>query len=232
MALLTEFVPGQIWLREYPIRYMGIRVNARMTVIRLSSGAVLLHSPCPFDGELAAEVAALGPVRAIIAPGDYHWMYVSSAQQRFPDADTYICPGVETKAPDLKYDAVLTDEAPQLWAGELSQVLITGTKRIREVVFFHHASKTLIVVDIIENIGDDTPGTNWVLRGWFFLFHQWNRAAPAPEYRTGWGDRDTVAACLERVLQWDFQQIVLAHGDLITEDARTVAGHAWRGVLR
>jgi hypothetical protein len=133
--------------------------------------------------------------------------------------------------PELVFDEVLGDEPPQLWAGELSQVLISGTKRIREVLFFHRASKTLIVVDIVENIGDDTPGTNWMLRGWFFLFRQWNRAAPAPEYRTGWGDKAAVRACLERALQWDFERVVLSHGDLITKDARAVVENAWRGVL-
>ena len=36
--------------------------NARMTVIKLRSGDLLIHSPCAFDEALTAEVAALGPV--------------------------------------------------------------------------------------------------------------------------------------------------------------------------
>jgi hypothetical protein len=228
---LTAFVPGQLWLRDYPIRYMGTRFNARMTVIRLAGGAVVIHSPSPFDPGLAAEVSAIGPVRAIIAPGDFHYLNVTSCKEQFPEARTYICPGVDEKMPELAFDEMLGDEPPSLWADELSQVLVTGTKRIREVLFFHRPSKTLIVVDLVENFSNQTPGTNWMLRAWFTLFRQWNRAAPAPEYRTGWGDRATVRACLERALAWDFERVVLAHGDLIVDDARAVVEHAWRGIL-
>lgn len=184
-----EFVPGQIWLEEYPIRYMGIRVNARMTVIRLASGGVIIHSPGHFDDALARSVAELGAVEAIIAPGNFHHLHVPAWQGAFPSARTYACPGVDKRAPRLRFDELLTDEASPLWAGELSQVLLQGVTYIREVIFFHHASKTLIVTDVIENIGDETPGTNWLLRAWFVLFGMWNRPAPAPEYRFTWRDR-------------------------------------------
>jgi hypothetical protein len=226
-----EFVPGQIWLQEYPIRYMGIRVNARMTVIRLASGDVVLHSPSHFDEALARGVAGLGPVEAIIAPGNFHHLHVPSWQRAFPSARTYACPGVDERARRLRFDELLTDEAPPLWAGELSQVLLQGVTYIREVIFFHHASKTLIVTDVIENIGDDTPGTNWLLRAWFVLLGMWNRPAPAPEYRFTWRDRAAVRRCFERVLEWDFERVVLAHGDLVTENARQVVERAWRSIL-
>jgi hypothetical protein len=228
---LEEFVPGQIWLEEYPIRYMGIRVNARMTVIRLAGGGVIVHSPSPFDGALAQRVAELGPIEGIIAPGSFHHLHVSSWQEAFPGARTYACPGVDKRAPGLRFDDQLTDEAPPLWAGELSQVLVQGVTYIREVIFFHRASKTLIVTDVIENIGDDTPGTNWVLRAWFVLFRMWNRPAPAPEYRFTWRDRAAARKCFERVLAWNFERVVLAHGDLITENAKQVVEQAWRSIL-
>jgi hypothetical protein len=229
--LLQEIVPEQIWLREYPIRYMGIRVNARMTIIRLSDGGVLIHSPCHFDEDLARAVSNLGPVKAIIAPGNFHHLHVPSCQAAYPRAKTYACPGVEKRAPKLHYDELLTDEAPALWAGDLSQVLLRGVSYIREVVFYHRASKTLIVTDVIENIGDSTPGTNWMLKAWFILFGMWNRPAPAPEYRFTWTDKAAVRACFERVLAWGFERVVLAHGDLITESAHQAVREAWRSIL-
>lgn len=228
---LEEFVSGQIWLEEYPIRYAGTRFNARMTLIRLADGGVIVHSPCQFDDELTHEVAELGTVKAIIAPGDYHYFYASSAQRAFPDARTFICPGVEKKVPGLEFDEVLDDSAPALWSDEMSQVLIRGTTRMREVVFLHRPSKTLVVTDIIENFTDTTPGTNWVLKAWFWPLRMWNRATPAPEYRLGWGDEVTVRSCLQRVLEWDFERVVLAHGDLIVEDAKRVVESAWRKIL-
>lgn len=228
---LEVFVPGALWLKGYLVRLGGARINARMTVIRLRSGDLVIHSPCAFDAALAAEVAALGRVAAIIAPGNFHWLHVRSCQAAFPDAVTYVCPGVEKRARGLAFDAVLGDEAPPLWAGELSQVAIQGTRMMREVAFFHHASKTLILVDLIENVTRATPGTNWFLRVVFRLIGMWNRPRPAPEYWFAWGDKALVRQGLERILAWDFERVILSHGDLVVSDAKQVAARAWRTIL-
>ena len=177
---LEVFVPDELWLRGYVVSVGGARINARMTVIKLRSGDLLIHSPCAFDEALTAEVAALGPVAAIIAPGNFHWLHVRSCQQAFPQAVTYICPGVEKRAKGLTFDEVLGDEAPALWAGELSQVYLQGTRVMREVAFFHHASKTLILVDMVENVTAATPGTNWFLRILFRMIGMWNTPPRRP----------------------------------------------------
>ena len=109
---LEVFVPGALWLREYSVRLGGARFNARMTVIKLPGGDLLIHSPCAFDGSLAADVAALGRVVAIIAPGNLHRLHVRSCQRAFPDAAIYICPGVEKRAKGLAFELVLGDEIP------------------------------------------------------------------------------------------------------------------------
>lgn len=229
---LEPFVPDALWLREYSVRLTGARFNARMTVIKLRSGELLVHSPCAFDEALTAEVAALGRVAAIIAPGNLHWLHVPSCQQAFPDAVTYICPGVEKRAKKLSYDFVLGDEAPPLWADDLSQVALHGTRVMREVVFLHRASRTLILVDLVENFTSATPSTNVLLRVLFRALGMWNRPAPAPEYRFGWGDKKRVREGMERILAWDFDRVILSHGDLITHDARQTVARAWRQILR
>jgi len=230
--MLDVVVPGSLWVRSYPVRLGGARFTARMTVIRLGDGKVVIHSPGPFDQALAAAVARLGPVAAIIAPGNLHWLHVRSCQRAFPDALTFVCPGVERRAKGLAADGVLGDEAPPLWAGELSQVALQGTRLMREVAFFHGSSRTLILVDLIENFTPATPGTNLFLRILLRALGMWDRPSPAPEYRLAWGDRTRVREGLQRILAWDFERVVLAHGDLITRDARTTVERAWRNVLR
>lgn len=231
VASLEVFVPGSLWLAQYFVRLGGARINARMTVLKLRSGEIVIHSPCAFDQALTAEVAALGKVAAIIAPGNFHWLHVGSCQSAFPDAVTYICPGVEKRAKELTFDVVLGDEAAPLWAGELSQVALQGTRVMREVAFFHHASKTLILTDLVENITPDTPGTNLVLRLLFRAIGMWDRPSPAPEYRMGWGDKAVVREGLKRILAWDFERVILSHGDLITSNAKQVVAEAWRKIL-
>ena len=229
---LTSYVAGQIWLCPYPIRLMGTRFEARMTVIRLASGELMLHSPCDITAAIAKELVALGPVAHIVVPGNFHHLHAASAQAAFPDAQTWICPGIEKKRPDLRYDGILGDLAPAGWLGEIDQVLVQGTRFMREVAMYHRASRTLILVDLIENFTDATPNTGGALKLWFkYVLCMWGNPKPAPEYRMGWNDRISAAKSLRRILAWDFQQIVLSHGDLIDHDAHEVAAEAWSSVV-
>jgi hypothetical protein len=123
---LTEYVPGQIWLKEYPIRYAGCRFNARMTIVRLSDGRLLIYSPSPIDARTKTEIEVLGPMAFIIAPGNFHYLNVNSSQDGFPDAKTYICPGIEKKSPNISYTQILGDKPDPAWGKKLDQVLVAG----------------------------------------------------------------------------------------------------------
>ncbi len=203
-----------------------------MTVIRLASGRLVLHSPCDITAAITEEISALGPVAHIVAPGNFHHMYAATAQVAFPSAKTWICPGIERRNSGLKYDGLLGDVAPSDWVDEIDQVLVQGTRIMREVAMFHRASRTLILVDLIENFTDATPDTGWALKFLFkYVLRMWNNPRPAPEYRMGWSDRQAAAKSLRRILAWDFQRIVLSHGDLIDRNAREVAAAAWSGIL-
>jgi hypothetical protein len=229
---IVPYVPDRIWLCSYPVRLAGTAFESRMTVIRLAGGELMVHSPAPIDAALAAGIRALGgPVAHIVLPGNFHHLNALSAQAAFPDARTWICPGVERKQPGLRYDGVLGDAAPAAWAAEIEQVLVQGARIMREVAMYHRASRTLILVDLIENFTDRTPRLSGTLKFWFRLVRMWNHPRPAPEYRLGWTDRAAAAQSLRRILAWDFKRIVIAHGDLIEADAHAVAAAAWSGVL-
>jgi len=229
---LAEHTPDQIWLKPYPIRYAGVGFEARMTVVRLADGRLLLHSPAPLDDPTREEIARLGEVGFIIGPGNFHHINIPACQTAFPSAQTWICPGIEVKQPRLRFDGILGDRPPEAWVGELDQVLVRGNRMINEVAFFHRPSRTLILVDIIENIGDSTPNVSWGLKLWWVLVtRMWNKAKPAPEYALGWKDKVAARMSLERILSWDFERIIIAHGDLIERDAKDVARSAWRGIL-
>lgn len=230
---MKTFVEGQVWTREYPVRYSGISFFARMTVIRLSDGRLMLHSPAPMDEDTCKEIDALGEVAFIVAPGSFHYFHVPAAQQAYPGAQTFICPGVEQKQPQLQFDHFLDDTPPQEWADTFDQVLVRGARFIWEVAFFHHPSRTLVLVDLIENIGDNTRGAGLGIELWWRLvFRMWNKARPAPEYQLGWKDKQAARESLEKILAWDFEQIVLSHGDLVTENAQAVAREAWKTPLK
>jgi hypothetical protein len=229
---LNEYIKDQIWLKEYPVHYAGCDFNARMTVIRLSDDQVMLHSPCEIEPHIKAELEKLGEVAYIVAPGSYHYFYVSSAQAAFPEAETFICPGIERKRADIEFDWILGDRPPLSWECDLDQLLVRGNKYIWEVAFLHKPSDTLILVDLVENITDQTEGVNWVLRFWWkSVFHMWNHPKPAPEYQLGWKDKRAATRSLERILAWDFVRVIIAHGDLIESNAKEVVRTAWKTPL-
>ena len=228
----VEYVAGRIWLRQYPVHYAGLDFYSRMTVIRLSDGSLMLHSPCEIDETTKQRVERIGEVAHIVAPGSYHYLYVDSAQSAFPKAQIYICPGIERKRPDIDFDWILADRAPQAWSDDIEQVLVRGTKYIWEVAFFHKPSRTLVLVDLLENFGDQTDSVSWGLKMWWrVVFHMWNHPKPAPEYQLGWKNKKAARRSLNRILQWDFKQIILAHGDLIEANAKAVLRKAWENPL-
>ncbi|MDP6882743.1 MAG: DUF4336 domain-containing protein [Rhodospirillales bacterium] len=229
---LKTCVDDTLYVAEYPIRYAGCDFLARMTLVRLADGALWLHSPGTIDGTLKAEIDSLGPVRFVIGPGNFHWLHLGKALELYPDAKTYICPGIERKDPTLKFDEFLGDQPPPAWAGEIDQVLVRGTRFIWEVAFFHRPSKTLILTDLVENIGDSTPGVGIALKLWWkVVFRMWNKARPAPEYQLGWGHKKAVRASLEKIMEWDFERVILSHGEPIDADAKNIVREAWRKPL-
>ncbi|MBR9652572.1 hypothetical protein [Thalassovita aquimarina] len=52
-----------------------------------------------------------------------------------------------------------------------------------------------------------------------------------PDYQLGWNDRKAAKASLQRILDWDFERIIIAHGDNIDSNAKAVARRAWKRPL-
>lgn len=211
------------------MRLAGGRFLTRMTVIRLNDG-LCLHSPVEIDAETRATIEGFGEVRGIIAPSTFHHFFVASAQQAFPVARTYAIDGLDKKRKDLRFDELLGDEPPTLWAGQMDQVVI-GNRIMREVEFFPRASRTLVATDLVENFSDETPGTNGILRAYMRLFGMWGRPRAAPELRLFTRDRNAARQALERLLTWDFDRAIIAHGELLDRDPKAVIREAWRWVL-
>ena len=86
-----------------------------MTIVRLSGSKLLLHSPIEETPELVREVRAFGTVAHIIAPNRLHHLFVGEWQEIFPEASTFVAPGLDTKRDDLVITGVLDDEPEPAW---------------------------------------------------------------------------------------------------------------------
>lgn len=223
-----------IWITDGgAIRFYGMPFPTRMTVIRLRDGAAMLHSPIALTPELVEAVTALGELRHLIAPNWIHYAFVGDWAARFPEARVWAAPGVSERAraqgAPLRVDQELTNTAPPEWAAEVGQLLVAGHPKHREVVFFHKASRSLILTDLIENMpaailprwlrplarlgGIVAPNGRMPLDMWLSF-----RKAP-------------LRAAVRQMLEWAPERVVLAHGEILERDidARLRAG--FRGII-
>ncbi len=215
-----------LWVAEQPLRFAGVEVGARMTVVRLPDGGLLLHSPIRPTPDLARDVGALGSVSALIAPNRFHHLFAAAWLEGRPGAQLFVAPGLDSKRPDLPRAGVLSDEPEALWKGALEQVVLRGIPVTNEVVFFHRASGTLLATDLAFHIGAESPAfTRWVFR----LSGAYGRLAPTPLERLLIRDREAFRASLRRILEWPFERVIVAHGSVLEAGGRRALeeGYAW-----
>lgn len=217
---------ADLWIHETPLRFLGLEVGARMTVIRLPDATLLLHSPVAAETELVREVEALGEVRHLVAPNRFHHLFVGDWKRACPEAAIYVAPGLETKRPELEIAAVLGDQPESGWRSALDQVLLGGFPLSNEVVFFHRPSATLLATDLAFHIG---PTSAPLTRLAFRLGGSYGRLAPTLIERLLVRDREAFRQSLERILAWPFERVVVAHGDVSEKGGREelVRGYAW-----
>jgi hypothetical protein len=130
----------------------------RMSVLRLANGDLLLHSPVRYSDDLRQAIEALGPIQHFVAPSVGHWMFLRDWQRACPDAKTWAVPGLkdrsQVRAANIRIDAELDENAPEAWAGEIDQVLMSAPV-FKEVDFFHRPSRTLVLTDVILNVAPE-----------------------------------------------------------------------------
>ena len=215
-----------IWVAERPQKFYGLPVGTRMTVMRLSGGRLLLHSPVILDATLRSELDAIGRVAYAVAPNRVHHLYAGDVANAYPEARLWIGPGLERKRPDLKFVAILDDESPEEWREEVGQTFCRGRPYENEIVFFHRASRTLILCDLAFNIG---PSAAAVTRFLMRMIGSYGRFGPSKLDPFLIRDRAAARRSLERILAWDFDRVVVAHGDIVESGGREALreGYAW-----
>jgi hypothetical protein len=214
-----------LWVVDRPLGILGIQVGARMTVIRLENGDVLLHSPVAPDAELRDALAEVGPVRHLIAPNKVHHLYFAAAAAAFPEAIRWAAPGLADKRRDLTFDEVLGDTAPAAWADELDQVRLRGAPHVEEIVFHHRASRTLIATDLAFNIRESR---SFITRLFLRANGVLGRFGPTRMFRSFIRDRTAARESLDRILAWDFDRVVMSHGVVLQSRGRRVLRDAYQ----
>jgi hypothetical protein len=223
---MLEAVAQDLWCAAVDLRFLGVHMGTRMTLVRLGDGTLWVHSPIAITDALRAEVDALGKVAHLVAPNLFHHLFVGQWKAAYPDATMWLAPGLERKRPDLVADpqgVVTLGTAPPPWDAEIAQAPLTGFS-FHEVLFHHRASRTLVSSDLLENFS----GSPYVFtRAYLKLAGLYGRVGVSRVLRWAYRDRPAVKEALARVLAWDFDRIVIAHGAIVEHDAKRALAEAY-----
>ena len=115
--------------------------------------------------------------------------------------------------------------APNLF----DEVRIDGF-RLGETVLYHRPSRTLVVADLVHNIGPNH-------RGWTKLYTRmmgfYDRVALSRALKsTAFSDRAAARKCLDELLAFPSKRIVVGHGATVTEGAREALAEAYSWLLQ
>lgn len=215
-----------LWTLELPLVVGGLHLGTRTTAVRLPDGGLWLHSPGPI--ERLGGLAALGPVRHVVAPNRLHNRFVAAAKAAFPDAIVWAPAGIRSRVPDLPVDRELAAASSADWREVIDLLAIGGLPDVEEWVFLHRPSRTLLLTDLAFHLrhSDHAP-TRWgmTLNGAYGCF------GPSRLFR--WvllRDRAALRASLDRVLAWDFDRVVVAHGEVVESGGRDTLRDAFAWV--
>jgi hypothetical protein len=213
-----EPLAPDLWVASRPLPIAVGDVGARMTVVRSADGTLLLHSPVRLDAGLERSLCELGTVRFVIGPSKVHHLFLADAMRAFPGATLCGAPGLAEKRRDLKFQHVLTDPPPPGWPDEIRLQLVEGAPLMNEVALLHAPSRTLVLTDLVFNV---QPGSRNRARLFHRLVGATGRFGPHRVVRLGIRDRRAARRSIDRILGWDFDRIVMSHGDVVPS-----GGHA------
>lgn len=221
---LLDGDPIGYWAPPIPVRFTYAQ---RAIVVRLDDGTLFVDSPVQLDDARKAAVDALGDVRYIASPNKLHHLHMGAWLDAYPEAAVYASPGLPKKRPDLRFDSELSDEPEPAWAGQLEQCVFRGSFFMEEVVFFHRASSTLILGDMVENHDPEVLASR---RQRFFARLNGmlapNGTTPI-NFRASFTRRSRARESLATIRSWSPERLVLLHGPCVEHDAKDFIDRAF-----
>jgi hypothetical protein len=222
---LIGFAQG-IWLREAPVRFLGLHLTTTMVVLRLADRSLLVYSPVALTPELRAAVGALGPVAHLYAPDLQHHVWLGEWAAAFPGARVHAPPGLCKKRPDLRVDRVHGQPPEPAFAGTVEEIPIAGF-RLQETALFYRPAATLVVADLVHNVGRPTHA--WT-RTYTRLMGFYDRIGLSRVIRlTAFSDRRAARTSIDELLARPFDRLIVGHGAPLASGGREAVAstYAW-----
>lgn len=205
-----EQIAENVWVLRFPLRLLGVAIGRTVTIIRLASGKLVIHSTAPFNHADVAAIRALGQPGWLLDVSLFHDSLAKEGRAAFPDVP-YLAPEGFSKASGVPTESLV--RLPTEWRGEIEVLELGGMPKVREHVMFHRFSRTLIVGDVLFNFERGASG--WTR---FFARHVMRLKkfiGMSPFFRLMLRDRDAFRSSVAAMMQWDFDRVIVGHGEII-----------------
>jgi hypothetical protein len=222
---LVQFADG-VWLGSAPVKIVGMPMTSTMTVLRLGDGSLLLYSPVQMTAERRAAVEALGRVAHLYAPNLFHHRWIGDWAAAFPSARLHAPPGLAKKRRDLRIDRTHGASPEPAFAGVVDELPIEGF-RLRETALLYRPAQTLVVADLVHNVGRPTHGWSAVYTR---LMGFYDQVALSRVIRwTGFTDKRATRRSIDAVVAQPFDRLVVGHGAPLPSGGRDAfaAAYGW-----
>lgn len=224
-ATLRPVTDG-LWAIEQPFVAGFLHLGLRSLVVRLDDGALAAIAPGPADAGLFDQVRALGSLKLLIAPNLYHHLALRAWHEAFPEATLLARPSLAEKRPRLPIVPTLGDGDPD---PALGARLVRGMPQVDEVILLHRPSRTLYLTDLAFNLHQIPHlATRMAMR----LNGGLDRFGPSRV--ASWAVRDKAAARadIDAVAAWDFDRVLVAHGERIETGGKSAFEAAFSSFAR
>ena len=213
-----------VWVAEQPLRYFGLSVGTRMTVIRLANDELAIISPIQASSGIIEQLSELGTVGHIIAPNLYHYLFAGEFKKLYPDAIFWAAPGLDARKPELLIDQVIGGNTRNLWTGleclpftGFRTLSLSGFDSLNECVFFHGDSRTLILTDAAFNFDEGFPMATRLISQ---VIGGYKSLSPSLLEKIATTDKAKVRQSVNQILNWDFDRVIMAHGSIVEQGGK------------
>ena len=228
MEKIREFAKD-IWLVDGPIvRDMGVLFTTRMTIVRLSNGSIWISSPVPVSFATLKWISELGDVRYLIAATPRHIWRLDLWHTLFPEAQLWASRRTlfTLQKGTLPISGYLSDAPVNGWSTDFDQLAFRGNPLLSEVLFFHRSTHTVILDDLIMRnpVMEGKPLTNLIFK---LGGVQGPDGGVTVDMKMTFLNRSLARQSLERLLSWDFDKLIIAHGPCLESGAKQYVKRAF-----
>ena len=203
---------------------MGRDFGAVMTIIRMSSGGLFIHSPFPPNEILERQITGLGPVEVVISPNNFYPRDLEDFLERVPGCQ-FFCPERSGQRSKVFRRASVTIRhlspfGTTPWDADLEHLQISGMPFVDEYVFYHKASNTLIASNLISHPASSARKSARIIN--YILGLNDKNPGQTRLFRSCIRDKAEYNLAVGRLQEWDFDKVVVSHGRIIEDRATTL----------